>query len=325
MCASAPLTHAQQSRDTLIEDHRLTDDFGATKRKQGGWVLHRAKYDNAAAQLAYAEKLQAKGHLRKASKAYNAVVHQWHDTPEAAQAQRQLADVLVKRGKSQSAFDEYQYLIRYFSGTFPYQDVLETQFTLANAVRTARYAKLLFLPGFEDSPRAVPLYEQLVENGPNWERAPEAQFNVGAIQEAADEFELAVVAYETLQLRYPHSELIEEATFRRAQALYQMSLRSPRDEDQLREAFSALLGFVRRYPADPRVADAKRLSEELKQRLADMYYDRAIFYDKLAKKPKSAVIAYTDFIAMFPTSERRPIADERVAALQLEMERRNEN
>lgn len=314
-----------QDNDSFADAASTHDDLGAPKRKHPGWLFHRAKKDTPEAQYAYAEKQLAKGNVRKAAKAFNALVHRWHDAPEAARAQRMFADLLVRRGKAEQAFEEYQYLMRYFAGTFPYQDTLETQFKLANAVRTERHADILFLPGFEDPGRAVPLYEQLVSNGPNWERAPEAQFNVGAIQEATGEPELAVVSYETLLLRYSRSDLAMEAAYRRAHTLYTLSKKSARDEDQCREALSALLGFMRNHPEDSHAEEAKTLAEELKQRLADMYFDRAIFYDKIAKKPKSAIIAYSDFANKFPTSDRRVIADERVAALQLQVERTHEN
>lgn len=308
---------ARAQEDSFDRKPSKTDDDGM-KKKRPGLFFHHTKKDTPAEQLAYAKKQQDKGHARAACKAYDALVHQWHETPEAAEAQHRYADLLLKRSKNEKAFDQYQYLVRYFAGTFPYQDVLETQFQIANAVRTDRHMDILFLPGYEDPPRAVPLYEKVVENGPNWDLAPEAQFYIGAIQEDDEDYEMAVVSYETLQLRYPASPYVEEAAYRRAHCLYKLSTRNARDEDQCREALTGMLAFQRNYPDNAHVKEAGTCTDELKKRLADLYYDRAIFYDKLAKKPKSAIIAYSDFIGKFPTSERRAAAEERLTVLQLQ-------
>lgn len=328
--AHVPAARAQVSPggagggESLLESEDASTDLEAPKQKRPGWIFHRTKFDTPAEQLAYAERLLAKKRYRKGGKALNALVHRWHNAPEASVAQRLYADTLKRRRKNEKAFDEYQYLVHYFAGSFPYQDVLQTQFQLANDVRTARHGRLFVLPGFQDPSRAVPLYEQIVANGPNWERAPEAQFNAGVIQEATGDPELAVVSYETLLMRYPRSDFVEEAAYRRAHALYQLSNKSPRDERQCREALSAMLAFARNYPGDPHREEAQKLAEELKTRLADMYYDRALFYDRIAKRPQSAIIAYSDFVSKFPTSERRLVADQRIAALQLQMETTHE-
>lgn len=323
-CLAAALLLALPLAVRAQEDLPEMEERGSEMHQKHPGLFRRAKKDTANEQMAYAARLEEKGRERKARRAYNSLVHNWHDAPEAAQAQRHLADLYAKAGKFERAFEEYQYLVRYFAGTFPYQDVLETQLGLAHSVRTDRHADFFFLPGFADPGRAVPLYEQIVDNGPNWARAPEAQFWVGAVHEADKEYELAVVAYETLLLRYPRSGYVAEGAYRRAQCLRGLANQSRRDEDQCREALLALLAFVRQHPEDERAAEADRHAQELKQRLSGMYYDRALYYDRIVKKPKSAIIAYTDFVQKFPTSERRKEADERIAALQMQQEQSDE-
>jgi hypothetical protein len=55
-----------------------------------------------------------------------------------------------------------------------------------------------------------------------------------------------------------------------------------------------------------------------------LYYERAVFYDEAARKPEAAIIAYRDFISLFPSSERRKTAEERIKALQQQRETQNE-
>ena len=85
-----------------------------------------------------------------------------------------------------------QYLIEYYAGSFPYEGVLERQFRIAQRVMTGRQGKLLFLPGFPAPERAVPMFRKIVENAPNWKKAPEAQYLVGVILEGNGEYAEAI-------------------------------------------------------------------------------------------------------------------------------------
>ena len=88
--------------------------------------------ETAAAQLVYAAKKAAAGKSKSARKAYEALVRQWPTAPEAAHAQLALAQLFEKMEKYGQAFDEYQYLLTYFAGHCPYNEVLDRQFRIAN-------------------------------------------------------------------------------------------------------------------------------------------------------------------------------------------------
>ena len=184
--------------------------------------------------------------------------------------------------------------------------------------------KFLFFPGFEAPERALPLFEKLVENGPGWSRAAEAQFLVAYTQEETGEFEAAVASYEILHYRYPRSEYAEESVFRRAQCLYRVAKSAPRNEESCRQALASYSAFLRDYPDNPKAAEAGQTLDDLKDRLARMYYERAVFYDKRGKTRKSALIAYQDFVRRFPASDLAASARDRVAELEDEAET-NEN
>jgi outer membrane protein assembly factor BamD len=127
-----------------------------------------------------------------------------------------------------------------------------------------------------------------------------------------------------IQISYPDSPEAEEASFRRGHCLYTLVNASPRHEPSYRDALSALSMFLQDYPKSDRSKEAEKYLDELKERLATMYFERAVFYDKVARRPQSAVIAYADFIRNFPTSRLATEAGDRMDALKLEMEKRNE-
>lgn len=290
-----------------------------SSRKEPGFFTRPAK-DTAGEQIKYAEKLRVDGALRKAEKAYRALVHEWHDSPEAAEAQLKYAEILLERHKYRKAFDEYQYMVEYFAGQFDYNAVLDSQFKIANQIMTMKHGQFLFFPGFLSPDRALPLLETIVANGPDWHNTPQTQFNIGLIQEQAGSYNEAVEAYELVRSRYSQSDYAAGASFRRAHCMNEISKKLPRDEMLCRRALMAVSGFLREYTGDPNEEVAKQYEEDLKSRLANMYYEIAVFYDTKAHKPSSAIIAYSDFIKHFPSSDKAVEADKRRAELEKEIE-----
>jgi outer membrane protein assembly factor BamD (BamD/ComL family) len=290
------------------------DGLDRVERKEPS-IFRRPDRDTPAEQLAFARALEQDGKGRTAAKAYRALVHKWHDAPEAPAAQRAYAEWLYQRGDYREAFQEFQYLIEFYADRIPYDKILQYQLKIANQISGVPFGDVLFLPGFSASEKAIPYFKQIVKNAPNWGRAPEAQFHVGLIYEETGSLDEAIGAYERLQSRYPGSEYTASASFRKATCLVTLADKNPRDEQTCRQALSALSAFLRDYHGDPNVGVARDDINRLKERLAEMYYERAVFYDRLAKRPKAAMIAYADFIKKFPDSARAELAASRLTEL----------
>ncbi len=299
------------------EDFRM-DLQEARDRKEPGFFRRPAK-DDAEEQMKHADELKARGSLRKAAKAYKAIVHTWHESSLAVSAQMNYAEILLKRGKHRRSFDEFQYMVEHFAGQFDYNAVLDYQFRIANQLMTMKRGKFFIFPGFTSPERALPLLEQIIENAPDWDNTPQAQFNIGLIHEQAEDYEEAVISYEVVRSRYSDSDYAAGAAFRRAHCLNEMSKLLPRDERQCRLALMAVSGFLRNFTGDPNEETAMKYAEQLKSRLADLSYDIAVYYDKTARKPKAAVIAYSDFVRHFPSSIKAVEADRRRAELEREI------
>jgi len=298
------------------------DTKSRPEKKTPGW-FRKAKAQTPEEQMTLANQLLATGHKRAAARQYYALVAAWHESPQAPAAQLAYAKLVEDRGSDLDAFHEFQYLIDHFAGLFPFEEALDHQFRIANTVMTQRHGRFLF-GGFTAPERALPLFEQIVKNGPQWKNTPRTQFDIGLIHEENKDYDKAIAAYEAIQVSYPDSPEAEEAGFRRAQCLYTLANATPRHEPGYRDALSALAMFLQDYPKSVHAETAGTYRDELKERLAAMYFERAVFYDKLARRPKAAVIAYADFIRNFPTSHLAAEAGDRMDTLKLEMEKRNE-
>lgn len=311
---------------SMPNDRFPLEEESRTEIKTPGWIFNRPARDTASNQMAYARQLLQEGKTNAAAGELNALVHAWHGAPEAAAAQETYAGILMEKGKYAEAFDEYQYLVDHFSGSVRHDEVLRRQFILANAVMGGRKWRLLF-GGVSTTDDALPLFEKIVANAPNGKDAAEAQFRAAMIREAQGDDDLASIDYETLRRRYPSSGFAPEATYRWAACKTRLAQGAPRDTEAAREALSALTLFIHGYKGSTsetvvqNVAAAEKDFSEIRERLAGMYFERAVFYDRIEKKPAAAVLAYKDVIASFPRSDKALEASKRIDELEAQREK----
>lgn len=184
------------------------EPYEETGKKHSWFSFNKPAKKNPADQLIHANELLNENELRKAGKAYQALVMTWPSSTEAPEAQWAYAKVQEKRNKTSAAFDAYQVLMEDYPGQFPdYDGVLNRQFDIAKEVMVRKKARFFFLPGFEAPERAIPLFEKIIQNGPRSVHAAEAQYLIGEAYEKSFQYELAVVAYISTLHRYPLSTL----------------------------------------------------------------------------------------------------------------------
>ncbi|OGV42427.1 MAG: hypothetical protein A2X46_11230 [Lentisphaerae bacterium GWF2_57_35] len=286
-----------------------------------GWtlILHPAK-TNPQDQMAYAQQLLREGNKKGALKQFKALSVFWTGAPEAAPAQYEYAKLLEERGNLFKAFDEYQYLIEHYTGAFPFDDVLQRQFNIAFHLMTTKKGKFFLFPGFSAPERGVPLFEKIVANAPEWTRAPEAQYLIGQAYELSGQYELAVVAYMASEYRYPHSAFAEKSAFGKTQSLYLLAQENPNDDQARDEAWAAITLFQNTYPKSEFSPTIQEYRKTIFRQRARAAYNLAYYYDRIAKKPKAALIAYENLVKLFPDSDWTGLAQVRLEALKITVE-----
>ncbi|HSR88621.1 MAG TPA: tetratricopeptide repeat protein, partial [Pontiella sp.] len=171
------------------------------------------KKETSADQWAYARETQNKGRLKKAERRMLYLVRRWPNSQEAPWAARAHADILLESGKPEKAFDAYQFLIdNYSSRMRDYDSVLESQLQIAKAIMQRRHMRFLF-GGYLAPEYAIDYFEKVIRNGPQWFRAPEAQFLIGQCYQDSGDFEMAIAAFGLLGYRYPDSRYAEEGAW----------------------------------------------------------------------------------------------------------------
>jgi outer membrane assembly lipoprotein YfiO len=279
-------------------------------------AMHRPAMATAENQLAYANGLREEGELKKAADAFDDLVHEWHDTTEAVQAQMAYAEIFAERGKYRRAFIEYQYMIDFFAIAFPFDEVLQRQARLAHTVLGEEQRRGFFRSMFRDPTRALIMFDKVVANAPNWEGGAEIRLTIAGIKEANGDMLEAMTAYERVQQFHPKAPAAEEAAYRKAVCVHRIADENKRDEAKCRQAMSAFASFLSRYPASELGQDAEAQLDGLRLRLSEMYYERADYYDRIARRPAAAILAYRDYLRRFPSAEKAGRVHNRIKELE---------
>lgn len=292
-----------------------------TKKHHG--LFSRPAKNTPGEQLAYAKELESAGNFRKARRQYDALVRKWHGSPEAAEAQLRYAILLDKAGYYEDAFNEYEYLARYFPGTFRFDKLIERQLAIAKHVMETRYGGFLVFSGSRGTYRALPMFNKLLASVPYSSYAPEILFNIGFIHEENGDYKEAVETYEKILMGYRENEFTEKASIRRVYCLVKIFRKRPRDEFSSNEAASAASEYLAKYPDGSNAETVRNYLDELKKHIETMAFEKAIFYERHDnKKPRAAIIAYTEFIKKYPFSPLAEKATERIKFLESKLEKK---
>lgn len=287
------------------------------------WTKKRATPEE---QWGMAIKFQKKKELKKTKKQLEYLVFRWPHSKEAPLAQRVVADILYANGDLEEAFDAYQYLIdNYSSQMKEYNSVLNNQFDIALKIMKKKRMRWLF-GGYTTPVRAVKLFEQIIRNGAQWKKAPEAQFLVGKAHEKDKEYELAIVAYSVLGFRYPASSFAEEGAWRKIKSLQKLHEINENSPEILDRYLVATTYYLLTYNKGKYNNDVRMLRNELYEIKAKSVFDKANFYAKKAdpRHPKAAVLYYKKMMEEYPKSTLVPIAKERIIELEAKIEKREE-
>jgi outer membrane protein assembly factor BamD (BamD/ComL family) len=272
-------------------------------------------------QWEYARETQNRGRLKKADSRMLYLVRRWPNSREAPWAQRARADMLYARGKLKKAFQEYQYLIdNYSSRMSDYDQVLESQYEIAVDIMNSRRFRWLF-GGFRAPEYAVDYFEDVIRNGPQWDRAPEAQFLIGQCHQKAKDLELAISAYAVLGYRYPDSRFAEEGAWQQIVCLDKLRREYPDSPDLLDRTLTATTVFLSTYPQSDYKGRIIQLRNGLYEVKALKVFNDAEFYARVPKKAEAAIIYFEQLIEEYPKSRLVPEAHKRIAEIQAMMMR----
>ena len=282
--------------------------------ERGFGSLFSGMAESSEAQWAWAQEKLAKKQWRSAGKVLRGLYMRWPNSVEAPAAVVAHADALMRRKEWRSAFTIYQFAVdNYANRLTDYDAVLAGQYRAAQEVMEARRLPFLF-GGYRTPEMAIPLFEAVILNGPQWEGAPEALMMVGRCNQDSDAFEEAIVAYAELMLRYPEHALAESAAGGRIACLRSLREKYPSSPKILERILTATTVYLSRFPASERRGEIILLRNELYEFQARELFEQGRFYERVARNEVAALRTYVSVLELYPKSEV-------VSEVQGEMER----
>ena len=272
--------------------------------------------NDPAAQLSRARAFEKRGRRSAARRAYDALVHNWGASAEAAEAQLAVARLREADGDFEEAFVEYQYYLERYAGSnaargYDWLDIVRSQYSIACSLlpKTGRGI-------FDESPSLVAaMFRHVAQNAPDWEKAADAVFREGTTWERDKEWEKAVAAYDKLLAKYPSEALAVDACYRAGECRWRISEKWPNDERALGNALETMRRALRLDPSHPDASGTSARVAALSARATRMAWERAEFYDRVRRNPEAARLAYEEFLRMYPAAAESPRARARLAEL----------
>jgi len=160
---------------------------------------------------------------------------------------------------------------------------------------------------YYDAGQYVKTTELLAQILPRFRATEEAEelnwMNAKAYYGMKDYF-MAGSYYKAFIDQFPFGKHAEEANFMSAMCDYNIAPRSELDQDNTKNAIEGFKIFTNRFPASPKVEEAKKLTKELEEKLVDKSYLSAkLYYDM--KQYKAAVVALNNSLKEYADTKYR--------------------
>ena len=264
------------------------------------WLNGPAK-DSAAEQFAYAQERQADGSWRAARRAYDALVREWPTAPEAPKAQLALADMYFEHYlEYAAAFEEYRYLLDYYSMQCDYDTIAARLYETAKLMREEGKRFLFFR--FANTVDVRRAFEAVVLRAPGAPYAAEAMLAVAELREDDLEYDKAIQVYENIRNLHAGTPEAKTALGREAAARMTLLRKHAYNRSRCQDTIAFLRQALAADPGSELRATFDAYLREAVAQVEDEAYAAAKFYDSRTRTRRSAISAYERFLRDYPAS-----------------------
>lgn len=167
-----------------------------------------------------------------------------------------------------------------------------------------KYKKALDYYNSGDYVRAATLIEQVSSIYRGTTKADTVQYYLAKSYYHQSDYIMASHYFEELASTFPNSIYEEEAAFMTGFCYYKLSPRPSLDQENSYKAINTLTLFLINHPSTARADEAKKIIDDLKEKLVEKSYLNAKLYFNLGDY-KSAIIALRNSLGDYPDTEHR--------------------
>ncbi len=156
----------------------------------------------------------------------------------------------------------------------------------------------------KDYSHALQLMDQIMPVFKGTDKAQKLAYMYAKSYFEQKDYVLASYYFKRYYNNYPQTEQASEALFYSAYCSYLDSPRSSLDQATTHDAITAMELFLKRFPNDKRVAEAKEIVHELNSKLEKKDFDIAYQYYRM-EKYTAAITSMESFLKKYPVSSYR--------------------
>ena len=269
---------------------------------------------NAAELYQTGQTAEKNGDLKRAIKAYRALVKHHPKDALASTAVYRAAQLLEQTRQYTPAADSYLHLVEKYPSSAHFEDAVEGQFRIGEIYLNGKKLKILGIPLASALDRAVTIFANVVRTAPYGRYTARAQFDIGMAREKQGANDAAIQAYQAVVDKFPNEPIAVDAQYQIGYIWFTASQLGTNDAAAANNAKTAFQDFLFHYPKSEKAAQARKDLDILEHKQTNNSFKVAKFYDK-QKYYRAAVIYYNEVIRQQPGSEESNQAKKRIDQL----------
>lgn len=272
---------------------------------------------NAVEAMNKAKELQEAGEYSEAISLYEFVYNNYELSIFAPEALLQMGYIYRERNRIESAFEQYETIVREYPNYDKFNKVIEAQYRLAQDLQNGARLRLFWdlIPGFRSPQKAIEYYETVVTNARYSDFAAPALMNIADISNKRGDEEEAIFALDRLISNYPQNILNDEAYLAIARTYVSLVQGSGYDQESTNAAINYYEDYLALFPDAPNIAEAEKELAAAKDTLAKSKFDLGEYYYTVKRNDRAARIFYNETITTAPNSSFAEKASNRIEAI----------
>jgi outer membrane assembly lipoprotein YfiO len=273
--------------------------------QMGRWINpKRQPKETAALQFQYAEELLGQGETEKAIDEYKKVLRYFPESNYCDLSQYSIGRAYEAQGDYEKAVEEYQKVLNDYPNSQLFGQVLEKQRKIADKYYergVEREERFILFRG-SNFDKAIEIYRKVINNQPFTDFSAEAQYRIGLCYMKLELYDEASAEFQKVIDYYPASPWAVESAFACAESEECRALPCEYDNTAIEKAISKYQYFLKMYPENKRIEEARTHLNELQERAAEheyqigMYYHQSLRYD-------SARLYFNSVINQYPRTQ----------------------
>ena len=222
--------------------------------------------------------------FRKMQKEYPMSKHAVRGWEYVAQCENLLGD-------KYSAFEAYQKIWDNHKDFNKLSTITKNQMTIANDFFEMKRYKI-----------AIEIYGKILENAPYSDFAASAQFSIANALVKREDYYAAKEEFRKLIKNYPMSQFVDDAAYNLGYVDYLQSVGKDYDQTETTQAIIAFRQFIHEFPSSPKVYEAQKYIQKLRNRKAASLFRTGEYYENI-RAPKAASISFREVIEQYPDTD----------------------